>query len=291
MDNLFIYLTPSSIAGKAIFALKYVLVLNLFILCLELLIYKKESSLIQIFKNTKEHKHDLFFFIFNSLGLKKGLANFFSFGLIALFQEYSSNNDSIPIFSMTTIPPILSFIIMFITYDFLLYWLHRLRHRSSILWPSHSFHHSAKKITVFTNTRQHALDYINFFFFILFPMSILFPVSLMDLFSWFLLEAGIQALAHSKLDFFSNNFLGSIFVGSKHHLIHHSINSSDQRKNFASVFIFWDKLFDTYQSSENKNLEFGLEGALSEEESLIKAYAIPFIATFKALISKGTHLK
>jgi len=42
-------------------------------------------------------------------------------------------------------------------------------------------------------------------------------------------------------------FLEKIFVTPSHHRVHHAINKEYLDKNLGQIFIFWDKLFGTYQ--------------------------------------------
>jgi sterol desaturase/sphingolipid hydroxylase (fatty acid hydroxylase superfamily) len=44
-----------------------------------------------------------------------------------------------------------------------------------------------------------------------------------------------------------------------HHRVHHAVNSSCLDKNFAGVFIVWDRMFGTFASaSPDEKLRFGL---------------------------------
>ena len=42
-------------------------------------------------------------------------------------------------------------------------------------------------------------------------------------------------------------FLEKIIVTPSHHRVHHAINPEYLDKNLSQIFIFWDKLFGTFQ--------------------------------------------
>src|SRR6185436_8117672 len=51
-----------------------------------------------------------------------------------------------------------SFLAYFLLYDFAAYWVHRAQHRFSWWWALHSLHHSQRRVTVWTDDRNHILD-------------------------------------------------------------------------------------------------------------------------------------
>src|SRR5437763_5661358 len=51
-----------------------------------------------------------------------------------------------------------SFLVYFVLYDFAAYWVHRGQHRFSWWWALHSLHHSQRRVTVWTDDRNHILD-------------------------------------------------------------------------------------------------------------------------------------
>src|SRR5262245_6592081 len=51
-----------------------------------------------------------------------------------------------------------SFLVYFTLYDFAAYWVHRAQHRFAWWWALHSLHHSQRRVTVWTDDRNHILD-------------------------------------------------------------------------------------------------------------------------------------
>ena len=51
-----------------------------------------------------------------------------------------------------------SFLVYFVLYDFAAYWLHRAQHAIPWWWALHSLHHSQRRMTVWSDDRNHVLD-------------------------------------------------------------------------------------------------------------------------------------
>ncbi len=43
-----------------------------------------------------------------------------------------------------------------------------------------------------------------------------------------------------------------ILINPSHHLVHHGSNDKYLNKNYGDLFVFWDKLFGTFQKEEEK---------------------------------------
>ena len=48
-----------------------------------------------------------------------------------------------------------SFLVYFVLYDFAAYWLHRAQHAIPWWWALHSLHHSQRRMTVWSDDRNH----------------------------------------------------------------------------------------------------------------------------------------
>jgi hypothetical protein len=51
-----------------------------------------------------------------------------------------------------------SFLVYFVLYDFAAYWVHRAQHRFAWWWALHSLHHSQRRVTEWSDDRNHILD-------------------------------------------------------------------------------------------------------------------------------------
>ena len=137
------------------------------------------------------------------------------------------------------------YIIAFIGIDFAYYWSHRWNHEFNILWNKHVIHHSSEEFNLACALRQSISDLFQVYFFLYAPMaligippkviSILLPLHLFAQF-WY----------HTRL-IGKMGILEYIIVTPSHHRVHHAINEKYIDKNYASIFIFWDKWFGTFQ--------------------------------------------
>lgn len=141
-----------------------------------------------------------------------------------------------------------SFLVYFVLYDLAAYWLHRAQHAFSWWWALHSLHHSQRRVTVWTDDRNHVID------------DLLVTLALV-LFSQIvgvqpgeyvvILMVGrlIESWSHANVDM-GFGWLGDrLLVGPRFHRLHHAHATSDEVRiydhNFAPVFPVWDILFGT----------------------------------------------
>lgn len=137
-----------------------------------------------------------------------------------------------------------SFLLLFVLQDFFYYWFHRASHRIRWMWASHVTHHSSERLNLSTAFRQ----------------SLTYPISGMWLFwlplAWIGFEPKhIIAMVAINLafQFFVHTeavrkvgWLEYVFNTPSHHRVHHARNPKYIDRNYAGVFIVWDKLFGTF---------------------------------------------
>ncbi|MGZ3695070.1 MAG: sterol desaturase family protein [Bdellovibrionota bacterium] len=169
-------------------------------------------------------------FIFFSAGLALQLV-IFSY-LASLVPWKLPNNPSV-------------FIAAVFVADFCYYWKHRMEHDLSVLWAEHSVHHSSGEFNLSTSLRLPWFgSYLNWpFFLIAIPLG----------FSGEQIILGHQVvLAYQYL--VHTEFVGRLGVFERllntpsHHRVHHGRNPEYLDKNYGGIFIWWDKLFGTFQS-------------------------------------------
>jgi alkylglycerol monooxygenase len=140
-------------------------------------------------------------------------------------------------------------IILFLIFDFIFYWAHRLGHESNLFWAGHIVHHSSEDYNLTVALRQPWFySYMSFFLFL--------PIALLG-FSPFLLvivaslDTVYQFWIHTqhigKLGWFEY-----IFNTPSHHRVHHGQNTKYLDKNYGGVLIIWDRIFGTFQVEEEK---------------------------------------
>lgn len=135
----------------------------------------------------------------------------------------------------------------FVFYDFCYYWHHRLGHERNVLWAAHSVHHQSEDYNLSTALRQTSTGFVFGWIFYL-PMAVL-GVPLLVFVTVATLNLLYQFWVHtrhiSKLGWFE-----WFFVSPSNHRAHHAQNALYMDRNYGGVFIFWDRLFGTFQEED-----------------------------------------
>jgi alkylglycerol monooxygenase len=160
--------------------------------------------------------------------------------------------------------------------DFVAYWHHRLSHEINFLWAAHIVHHQSEELNVTTVFRVSAFAVINrTIFWIWLPIIGFSPM----VSSTVILFIGLyQFVSHTRL-IDKMGFLEYIMITPSHHRVHHARNPKYIDKNYGHIFIFWDKLFGTFEP-EVEEPEFGIVDGF-ESSNPIWAYFYYWIDLFK----------
>jgi sterol desaturase/sphingolipid hydroxylase (fatty acid hydroxylase superfamily) len=148
-------------------------------------------------------------------------------------------------------------IVLFVLVDFVEYWFHRTAHRVRLLWATHAVHHSATSFNLTAAVRigwTSPLSGVAFFFlplaFVGFHPLAIMAMLVLNLFYQFFLHTE-HAPRLGALEWVLNT--------PTHHRVHHAANTACLDKNFAGVFIVWDRLFGTFAAAPNgEQLRYGL---------------------------------
>src|SRR6187200_2900527 len=139
----------------------------------------------------------------------------------------------------------LTYVIAFIVLDFAGYWVHRWSHHINIFWNLHIIHHSSEEFHLACALRQSISNFVNIFTFLLVPAALVgVPAQVIAVVAPLHLFA--QFWYHTR-HINKMGFLEHIIVTPSHHRVHHAINKEYLDKNLSQIFIFWDKLFGTFQ--------------------------------------------
>lgn len=150
-----------------------------------------------------------------------------------------------------------AYIIAFIAIDFYGYWSHRWAHQINFLWNKHAIHHSSEEFNLACALRQSISSFVNLFTFLLIPAALLGVPSVVIAIT-LPIHLFLQFWYHTK-HIKKMGFLEKILVTPSHHRVHHAINPEYIDKNHAQIFIFWDKLFGTFQEElEDVPAVFGI---------------------------------
>ena len=137
------------------------------------------------------------------------------------------------------------YLIAFFAIDFYGYWSHRIQHKFNIFWNIHVIHHSSEEFNLACALRQTISSFFKLFTFLLIPAALLGVPA--DVIAIVLpLHLFMQFWYHTQ-HIGKLGFLEKIIVTPSHHRVHHAINTEYLDKNLGQIFIFWDKIFGTFQ--------------------------------------------
>ena len=178
--------------------------------------------------------------------LTKPFMGFFSLGIYTLCFQHMR------LFDASELPQpiyVCLLVVYFFGVDACYYFFHRASHRINFLWGLHIIHHQSEKFNLSVAFRQTAIG--GFFTFVFYlPLAILgLPPLMFAIFN--ALNLLYQFFIHTELV----NKLGflEIFMNTpSHHRVHHGKNKKYIDKNYAGVFIIWDKWFGTFQPEEER---------------------------------------
>jgi hypothetical protein len=141
------------------------------------------------------------------------------------------------------------YFLAFILIDFASYWSHRFNHEINVMWNRHIVHHSSEEFNLSCALRQSISGIIGVYFFLYIPMAFIgIPTQVVAITAPLHLFA--QFWYHTRL-IKRMGFLEKILVTPSHHRVHHAINPEYIDKNYAAIFIFWDKWFGTFQEEQD----------------------------------------
>lgn len=142
-----------------------------------------------------------------------------------------------------------TYLVAFIALDFAGYWVHRIAHEYNLFWNNHIIHHSSEEYNLACALRQSISSIIRIFAIFLLPAALLgVPQDVIAVVAPLHLFA--QFWYHTR-HIGKMGFLEHIIVTPSHHRVHHAINPEYLDKNYSQIFIFWDKLFGTFQEERD----------------------------------------
>ncbi len=140
---------------------------------------------------------------------------------------------------------ILIYILTFLGLDFVGYWSHRFNHTINLFWNRHIIHHSSEEFNLACALRQNVSAIIAIYFFLYIPLALVgIPANIVAFVAPIHFFA--QFWYHTRL-INKMGVLEHVIVTPSHHRVHHAINDEYLDKNYSEIFIFWDKLFGTFQ--------------------------------------------
>lgn len=124
------------------------------------------------------------------------------------------------------------------------YWFHRIAHEYASPWATHVVHHQSEEYNLAVALRQSAFESCFAWIFYL-PLAVIgFPPG------WYLAMSGINLLYQFWVHTEAIGKLGPlewVMNTPSHHRVHHARNPQYLDKNYAGMFIIWDRMFGTFQ--------------------------------------------
>jgi alkylglycerol monooxygenase len=149
----------------------------------------------------------------------------------------------------------LAWVLGFVCADFCHYWFHRAAHRNNLMWGIHQGHHSSEDFNLGIALRKGIFQqWVDWPFFL--PMALLgFP--------FFTMYLPLKGAQFAYQFWIHNQFIGKlgpiekVLVTPSAHRVHHGQNLPYIDKNYAGVFILWDRLFGSY-AEEHEPVVYGI---------------------------------
>lgn len=146
----------------------------------------------------------------------------------------------------------------FVLDDLAYYAFHRSAHRVRWFWASHVNHHSSQHYNLSTALRQTWTGFVagNFLFrlplfLIGFPPPMIFFVGALNLI--------YQFWIHTEVVGYCPRWFEAVMNTPSHHRVHHATNPRYLDRNYAGVFIVWDRLFGTFAPErDDERVRYGL---------------------------------
>jgi sterol desaturase/sphingolipid hydroxylase (fatty acid hydroxylase superfamily) len=143
--------------------------------------------------------------------------------------------------------PIVTFAIYLVVLDLLDYWLHRAQHRLRWWWALHGLHHSQRKMSFWTDDRNHLLDSL-IIDAVKAAVALAIGVEPAQFVGLLVATRIAQSLHHANLPW-TYGPLGYVLVSPVFHRAHHAIGIGHEGRhrgcNFAVLLPLWDVLFGT----------------------------------------------
>ena len=133
----------------------------------------------------------------------------------------------------------------FVIDDFAYYVFHRSAHRVRWFWASHVIHHSSQHYNLSTALRQTWTGFVSVAFIFRLPLFLIgFPPAMVFFVAG--LNLIYQFWIHTEVVGRCPRWFEAVMNTPSHHRVHHATNARYLDRNYAGVFIVWDRLFGSF---------------------------------------------
>jgi sterol desaturase/sphingolipid hydroxylase (fatty acid hydroxylase superfamily) len=148
--------------------------------------------------------------------------------------------------------------VCFVLDDLAYYVVHRAGHRVRWFWASHVNHHSSQHYNLSTALRQSWTGFFTLGFVFKLPMVLLgFHPAMIAICGGFNLI--YQFWIHTEAIQRMPRWFEAVMNTPSHHRVHHATNPRYLDRNYAGVFIVWDRLFGTFEPErDDERIRYGI---------------------------------
>ena len=146
----------------------------------------------------------------------------------------------------------------FVLDDLKYYWVHRAGHRIRWMWAAHVNHHSSQHYNLSTALRQTWTGSFTFGLLFALPLVLLgFHPVMIGIVGGFNLI--YQFWIHTEAIDRMPRWFEAVMNTPSHHRVHHATNPRYLDRNYAGVFIVWDKMFGTFEPErDDEVIRYGI---------------------------------
>ncbi|GAB4026430.1 sterol desaturase family protein [Spirosoma koreense] len=135
----------------------------------------------------------------------------------------------------------------YIILDFFSYWAHRVSHEQRFWWATHVVHHSGEFYNLTVSYRLSWIQHLKLVFFL--------PVAFMGFHPIIFFVTNQMAVlfqfwVHTEYIRKMPAWVEYIFATPSNHRVHHGSQEQYIDKNFGATFIFWDRMFGTFEPED-----------------------------------------
>lgn len=139
-----------------------------------------------------------------------------------------------------------AFALCFVLDDLAYYAFHRSAHRVRWFWASHVIHHSSQHYNLTTALRQTWTGFFSLGFIFRLPLFLIgFPPAMVFFCAG--LNLVYQFWIHTEQVGRMPRWFEAVMNTPSHHRVHHAVNPRYLDRNYAGVFIVWDRLLGTFE--------------------------------------------
>jgi sterol desaturase/sphingolipid hydroxylase (fatty acid hydroxylase superfamily) len=167
--------------------------------------------------------------------------------------------------------------------DFCYYWFHRASHEVRFLWAAHVNHHSSRYFNLSTALRQSwttpltgPIFWVPLAFLGFHPLMILTAQAISLVYQFWIHTELIGKLG--PVEWIMNT--------PSHHRVHHGSNTEYLDRNYAGIFIVWDRWFGSFEP-ERTPVDYGLTKNINTFNPLRIAFH-DWAAMFRSVANAGT---